>query len=70
MSSTYWWSMKITYRVLELWAAQNLTTMGDNPQNKSELLFLYVTHLLNVLYNDQVSWYLKGLLSYDLHNFL
>ena len=44
--------MKITYRVLELWAAQDLTTMGDNSQNgQLELLFLYVTHLLNVLYN-------------------
>ena len=44
--------MKVTYRVLELWAAQDLTTMGDNSQNSQlELLFLYVTYLLNVLYN-------------------
>ena len=27
--------MKITYTDLELWAAQELTTMGDNSQNES-----------------------------------
>ena len=34
--------MKITYRVLELWAAQDLTTMGDNSQNESARVVVLV----------------------------
>ena len=56
--------MKIPYRVLELWAAQDLTTMGGNSKTESarvvflvrdakmesDLSFVYMTRLLNVLY--------------------
>ena len=35
--------------LLELWPAQDLTTKGNNSR-MSELSFLFVTHLLNVLY--------------------
>ena len=36
MSSTYWWSiMKITFKVLELWAAQDLKTKGGNSKMES-----------------------------------
>ena len=42
--------MKISQRVIELWPAQDFTTMGDNSRTQSELSFLYETGLLNVLY--------------------
>ena len=69
MASTTWWSIiKISQKVEELWPAQDFTNMGENSRTESELLFLYVTHLLNVLYNlikyhDNIS----ELLSYGLH---
>ena len=42
--------MKMSQRVIELWPAQDFITLGDNSRTQSELSFLYVTCLLNVLY--------------------
>ena len=49
--------MKITYRVLELWAEQDLTTMGDNSQNESATVVVLVcdTLIQCLLQLDQVS---------------
>ena len=65
--------MKITYRVLELWAPQDLKTIGDNSQNESAsvVVLVFDTPTQWPLQLDQVSWkYLKGLLSYGLHKIL
>ena len=74
MSSTYWWSiMKITYKVLELSAAQDSTTMGDNSQRESARVVVLVcdTPIQCPLQLDQVSWkYLKELLLWPAQDFI
>ena len=47
-----------------------ITTMGDNSKMESDFSFVYMTCLLNVLYNlmKYHKKYLNGFKSYGLHN--
>ena len=65
--------MKIPSMVLELWAAQDLTTMGGDSKTESARVVLLVrdTPTQYPLHIDEVSWkYLKGFQSYGPHKIL
>ena len=65
--------MKIAYRVLELWAAQDLTTKGGNSKMESVRVVYLVCDMPTQcpLYISEVSLkYLKGFQSYGPHKIL
>ena len=65
--------MKITYSVLELWAAQVLTTVVSNSKTESAKVVFLVrdTPIQYPLHIGEVSWkYLKGFQSYGPHKIL
>ena len=73
MSSTNGVNMKIPERVLELWAAQDLTTKGGNSKTESARVVFLVrdTPTQYPLHIGEVSWkYLKEFQSYGPHKIL